>query len=95
MKTFKKVLAGILAATTLLSVSACGKTEEGGTASGGATTGGAAASGEEVTIKFSWWGGDSRHEATQAAVDAFMKKYPNIKVECQFGACICVIKPLD
>ncbi|MBO5266538.1 MAG: carbohydrate ABC transporter substrate-binding protein [Ruminiclostridium sp.] len=86
MKTFKKVLAGILAATTLLSVSACGKTEEGGTASGGATTGGAAASGEEVTIKFSWWGGDSRHEATQAAVDAFMKKYPNIKVECQFGA---------
>lgn len=81
MKTFKKVLAGILAATTLLSVSACGKTEEGGTASGGAAT-----SGEEVTIKFSWWGGDSRHEATQAAVDAFMKKYPNIKVECQFGA---------
>ncbi len=86
MKTFKKVLAGILAATTLLSVSACGKTEEGGTASGGATTGGAATSGEDVTIKFSWWGGDSRHEATQAAVDAFMKKYPNIKVECQFGA---------
>ena len=41
---------------------------------------------EEATIKFSWWGGDSRHEATIAAVEAFMKKYPNIKVETEYGA---------
>ena len=33
---------------------------------------------DECTITFDWWGGDSRHEATQAAVDAFMKKYPGI-----------------
>ena len=25
----------------------------------------------ESTVTFSWWGGDSRHEATIAAVDAF------------------------
>ncbi|WP_312448191.1 ABC transporter substrate-binding protein [Lacrimispora sp.] len=37
------------------------------------------------TIRFSWWGGDTRHEATKAAVDAFMAKYPNIKVECEYG----------
>lgn len=41
---------------------------------------------EECTIKFDWWGGDSRHEATQAAVDAFEAKYPGITVEINFGA---------
>ena len=45
-----------------------------------------AASGDQVTIRMSWWGGDSRHEQTLAAVDAFMKKYPNIKVETEYGA---------
>ncbi|MGN0373775.1 MAG: ABC transporter substrate-binding protein [Enterocloster sp.] len=45
-----------------------------------------AASGDQVTIRFSWWGGDSRHEKTLEAVDAFMKKYPNIKVETEYGA---------
>ena len=41
---------------------------------------------EDCTITFDWWGGDSRHEATQAAVNAFMEKYPGIKVEVNFGA---------
>ena len=41
---------------------------------------------DECTLTFDWWGGDSRHEATQAAVDAFMAKYPGIKVEVNFGA---------
>ena len=31
---------------------------------------------DECTLTISWWGGDSRHTATQAAVDAFMKAYP-------------------
>ena len=26
---------------------------------------------EECVLTFSWWGGDSRHEATMAAIDAF------------------------
>ncbi len=45
-----------------------------------------ATSKEEVTLRFSWWGGDSRHTATQKAVDAFMKKYPHIKVETEYSA---------
>lgn len=40
----------------------------------------------EATITFSWWGGESRHEATIAAVAAFQEKYPNIKVETNYGA---------
>ena len=41
---------------------------------------------EPCTIKFDWWGGDSRHEATQKAVEAFEAKYPGIEVEVNFGA---------
>ncbi len=41
---------------------------------------------EECTLTFSWWGGDARHEATIAAVEAFMQKYPGIKVENTYGA---------
>ena len=66
------------------------------TGSAGNNNGGASqASGEStsagdesgpVTITFNWWGGDSRHEATQKAVEAFMAKNPDIKVEVNFGA---------
>ncbi len=41
---------------------------------------------DPIEISFSWWGGDSRHEATLAAVDAFMKKYPNITVKTSYSA---------
>jgi oligogalacturonide transport system substrate-binding protein len=41
---------------------------------------------EDCTLKMDWWGGDSRHEATQNAVNAFMQKYPGINVEVNFGA---------
>ena len=41
---------------------------------------------DECTIKFDWWGGDSRHEATQKAIEAFEAKYPGINVEVNFGA---------
>ena len=41
---------------------------------------------DECTITFDWWGGDSRHKVTQEAVNAFMKKYPGINVEVNFGA---------
>ena len=41
---------------------------------------------EPVTIRFSWWGGEPRHKATMAAVDAFMEEYPWITVECEYGA---------
>lgn len=41
---------------------------------------------EECELTFSWWGGDSRHEATMAAVDAFEAKYPGITVKETYGA---------
>ncbi len=48
------------------------------------TVGGA--SYEACTLTFDWWGGDSRHEATQKAIEAFEEKYPGIDIEVNFGA---------
>lgn len=41
---------------------------------------------EEVTIKFSWWGADNRHDAMQDVVDLFQEQYPNITVQVEYGA---------
>lgn len=42
------------------------------------------ASDEEATIKFSWWGSDTRHELTQEVLDNFMAKHPDITVVSDF-----------
>ena len=39
----------------------------------------------EGTLSLSWWGGDARHEATQAAVDAF-KAATGTEVTCTYSA---------
>lgn len=43
-----------------------------------------AASGEPVTLRFSWWGSDSRHQALLAVIEAYEKKNPNVKVEAEY-----------
>ncbi|MFB9276221.1 ABC transporter substrate-binding protein [Cohnella cellulosilytica] len=40
---------------------------------------------ENVTLRFSWWGGDSRHKATLEALDKYMELHPNVKVEAEYG----------
>lgn len=98
MKKMKKAVALGLALTMVASMAACGNKDdkEAETTPTPAGSGSAAPTQtadtkheittENITIKFSWWGGDSRHEATQAAVNKFMEDYPNIKVEMQYGA---------
>lgn len=87
----------LLAMVLVFSLAACGKTEETATveptAAAAEPTKAADAAAtdttdtkEPVTIKFSWWGGDTRHEATIAAVDKFMETYDWITVETQYGA---------
>jgi oligogalacturonide transport system substrate-binding protein len=41
---------------------------------------------KQVTLRFSWWGGDARHKATLAAFDKYTEKNPNIKVVGEYGA---------
>ena len=43
-------------------------------------------SGSGTGIRFSWWGGQSRHQATQAAVDSFTADHPEIAVRTEYGA---------
>lgn len=95
-KNLKKAAAFTLASVMALSLAGCGGSSGSGSTttttaaaaggSGSQAPSGAEAGSEPVTIKFCWWGGDSRHEATEKAVAAFMEKYPNITVECEYGA---------
>jgi oligogalacturonide transport system substrate-binding protein len=38
-----------------------------------------------VQMRFSWWGGDSRHKATLAAIEAYAKTHPNVRIEAEYG----------
>lgn len=41
---------------------------------------------EAVTLRFSWWGGDERLEATLAVIEQFQKLHPNITIEAEYGS---------
>ncbi|MFV0632927.1 ABC transporter substrate-binding protein [Demequina sp.] len=48
------------------------------------TTGTETPAGEQVEIRFSWWGSDARHELTQQVIDLFEEKNPDITVTPDF-----------
>jgi multiple sugar transport system substrate-binding protein len=70
------VAAAALLATAILP--ACGTGEN-------ATQAGQTLGTENVDLRVAWWGGDSRQPITQEAIDAFQKKYPNIKVTGEYA----------
>lgn len=88
----KRLVALALAGTMALSLAACGGNNNNNASTSANNTQASADSSadgdskEPVTIKFSWWGGDSRHEATLAAIEKFQEKYDWITVETQYGA---------
>jgi oligogalacturonide transport system substrate-binding protein len=41
---------------------------------------------ENITLRFSWWGADTRHQATLAAMELYTQKHPNVKIEGEYGA---------
>ena len=40
---------------------------------------------EKVTLRFSWWGGDSRHRATVAAIEKYMKLNPDVVIKPEYS----------
>ncbi|MBQ1463676.1 MAG: carbohydrate ABC transporter substrate-binding protein [Ruminococcus sp.] len=40
---------------------------------------------DPCSLRFSWWGGDDRHEATLKAIDLWEKKHPDIKIIPEYG----------
>lgn len=93
----KRVLSVLLAGVMTFSLAACGgdtkntdsnnsKAGSQGSQAEASKTEEAGANDEQVTIRMSWWGGEARHKATENAINAFMEKNPNIKVEPEYGA---------
>src|SRR5690606_10872867 len=39
---------------------------------------------KDVSLRFSWWGGDVRHEATLAAIEAYKKIAPHVTIEAEY-----------
>lgn len=70
-KNSKKVLALLLVAA--ITLTGC---------SGGGSSG---TSNGDIELRISWWGGDSRHEATMEAIAKFEEKYPHIKVSSEYS----------
>jgi len=75
-----------LAATVViaaLALTACAQSNPAGEPSSAPTSAASSAPAEQgpVTIRFSWWGSDTRHALTQKVIDAFEAKYPNITVQ--------------
>ncbi|WP_022873066.1 ABC transporter substrate-binding protein [Nesterenkonia alba] len=40
---------------------------------------------ENVELRFTWWGGESRHNYTQEIIDNFEEEYPHISVQPEYG----------
>ncbi|MFC3801165.1 ABC transporter substrate-binding protein [Cohnella sp. GCM10012308] len=59
----------------------CGKSNEGANGADAGQSGGEA---KDVTLRFSWWGGDDRHKATLAAIEAYKKVAPNVTIEAEY-----------
>ena len=78
-------LVAALAAGTL---AGCGGSSSGDNtqaAAGGETAGKGGSSDENITLRFAWWGGDERNEATLKVIEQFEAAHPNITIEAEYG----------
>lgn len=39
----------------------------------------------ETNLRFSWWGGDERHEATLKVIEMYEQLHPDVKIEGEYG----------
>lgn len=87
----KKFLSLICVLALISALAGCGGTA--GSGSPGAASSGASVSSAEtgapaakdVTLRFSWWGSDSRHTATLKVIDMYKSKNPNVTIEAEYG----------
>ena len=93
----RKWIALLMAAVMAMSFTGCGTgTQEGKGGENAASSAEPASPGEgeaevsngesseEITLRVSWWGSQSRHDLTQQALELYMKDNPNVKVEAEF-----------
>ena len=81
-----------MAAAMVLTTAGCGSGSgtsgnNGGTTQGEAAqatntqTDGGVSTGEPVTLKITWWGGQGRHDYTQKLLDLYPESHPNVRFE--------------
>ncbi len=74
----EKIFLKTAALCCVVTLSACsGKKEHSVTAPDGTL--------DKCSLRFSWWGGDDRHDATLKAIDLWNKKYPDISIIPEYG----------
>ncbi|MBS6953687.1 MAG: carbohydrate ABC transporter substrate-binding protein [Enterocloster asparagiformis] len=77
--------AALVGVMTALLLNGCMPVEKdaGGSAQGSTDT--VEASGEQITLRMCWWGNDSRHKATLAAIEEYQKRNPNVRIDAEYG----------
>ena len=74
----KKYLSFITALCCVITLSACGSKKKSTiTAPDGKL--------DPCSLRFSWWGGDDRHDATLKAIDLWNKIHPEISITPEYG----------
>ncbi|WP_434564705.1 ABC transporter substrate-binding protein [Thermoanaerobacterium thermosaccharolyticum] len=81
MKKFKKTIALVISLIMLVTIMLTGCSNSQNSKNGVSKS----ETQKEITLRFSWWGGDTRHQATLNAIKLFEQKYPNIKIKAEYG----------
>lgn len=88
MKRFSVTIICLLIAIALAACGSSGNTSSSNTSDSSKNTQQSASgndnSGKPVTLRFSWWGTDPRHQATLKAIDAYQKLHPNVKIQAEY-----------
>lgn len=94
MSILKKGISAVLASAMAFSYAACSggnnaapsSAAAAGSDSSASVQSSTPASTENVSLRFSWWGGDERNKATLDVIKQFEQKYPNITIEAEYGS---------
>ncbi len=87
-KSTTKLIALTLALTSAMSLVACTSNDTPAPSSTTPTTSSSTTTEpttEPVTLRFSWWGGESRHEATIAAAELYMEENEHVTIELEYS----------
>jgi oligogalacturonide transport system substrate-binding protein len=82
-KLFKSIAVTCAIAVPMTMLAACANKSNGNTNQASDTPAQSSAP-QNATLRFAWWGGESRHKATLAAIDAYTKLNPNVKIEAEY-----------
>ena len=87
----KKILGTLLSVLLVSSVLAGCSDSAGGSPADDSTPGALSSQdsgvgGDSIVLRYSWWGGDDRHEATLKNIEAYEALHPDIHIEPEYGA---------